>query len=499
MKNINDNQLSEKNSSPDLKVETLNRFVGLGVSASILEVLAKLNLNKPTPIQEKTIPIALSGQDLIGVAQTGTGKTFAFAIPMLQRLGLDRGQGLIIAPTRELALQVEESFKEIGRPLGLKTASLIGGEFLDRQLFNLRKNPHVVIATPGRLLDHLKRGTFKLDRVSIVVLDEADMMLDLGFAPQIKEILDQTPAKRQTMLFSATMPAAIVKIATEYMKLPVSIEVAPPGTTAALVDQEIFIINGEKRYSHLEEILTRYLGSVLIFVRTRRGVKDLAIKLQGAGHKATEIHSNLSLARRKEALSSFKLGKKRILVATDVAARGLDINNIELVVNYNMPDNPEDYVHRIGRTGRVDKAGKAITFATTNQLREIKQIERLINKNIKQTPFIKSAKGPNVNQPPRKGPSTNKPFRKSLATYQSSNSHQSSRKNSDPSQDHSAYQSVRKSSDVGQDENVYQAKKRKPFRQGSYNRFGGSQSNSSGRPQRKGRGTFKSRISSSKI
>jgi ATP-dependent RNA helicase RhlE len=377
----------------NLEIKTndcLRQFSDLGVSQTILDVLIKLELKTPTPIQEKTIPTALKGQDLIGVAQTGTGKTFAFGIPMLQRLGLSKGQGLIITPTRELALQVEDSLNILGQALGLRTASLIGGEFLDRQLFRLRKNPHIIVATPGRLLDHLKRRTFKLDRVDILVLDEADMMLDLGFAPQIKEILSQAPIERQTMLFSATMPVAIVKIAEKYMKLPVSIEVATPGTTASLVDQEIFIINNEKRLEHLEKVLNQYTGSVLVFVRTKHGVKTLNKRLQAIGHQATEIHSNLSLGRRREALNSFKSRKKRILVATDVAARGLDINNIELVVNYNMPDNSEDYVHRIGRTGRADKAGKAITFATINQYREIKAIERLINKDIKQTHFVKS-------------------------------------------------------------------------------------------------------------
>jgi len=372
--------------------EADKKFSDLGISDSILAILKKLNLEIPTPIQRKTIPIAILGQDLIGVAQTGTGKTFAFGIPMLERIGATKGQGLVIAPTRELASQVEESLKKLGNALGLRTALLIGGEALDRQLFSLRKKPHIVVATPGRLIDHLKRRTFKLSQINILVLDEADMMLDMGFAPQIQEILKQAPAERQTMLFSATMPAAIVKIAANFMKLPVSIEVAPPGTTAAQVDQEIFIINGEERFNHLVKILSQYAGSVLIFVRTKHGVKGLTLKLQSLGHKAVEIHSNLSLSRRKAALDGFKSKRDRILVATDVAARGLDINAIELVVNYNLPDNSEDYVHRIGRTGRAGQGGKAITFATANEQKEIRDIERLINKNIKRTEFVKFAK-----------------------------------------------------------------------------------------------------------
>lgn len=365
------------------------KFSDLGISASILDILKKMNLETPTPIQIKTIPVGISGQDLIGVAQTGTGKTFSYGIPMLERIGQSKGQGLVIAPTRELASQVEESLKKLGQLLGLRTALLIGGEAMDRQLFQLRKKPHIVVATPGRLIDHLKRRTYKLDLVNVLVLDEADMMLDMGFAPQIQEILKQAPKERQTMLFSATMPATIVKIAATFMKLPVSIEVAPPGTTVAQIDQEIFIINNDERFGHLLKILNRYAGSVLVFVRTKHGVKGLTLKLQALGHKAVEIHSNLSLSRRKAALGGFKSKKDRILVATDVAARGLDINAIELVVNYNLPDNSEDYVHRIGRTGRAGLGGKAITFATPSEQKEIYAIERLINKSIKRTEYVK--------------------------------------------------------------------------------------------------------------
>ncbi len=379
-------------------------FADLGISNSILEILKKLNLETPTPIQHKTIPIAMTGQDLIGIAQTGTGKTFAYGIPMLERLGKMGGQGVVVAPTRELALQVDESINKLGRPLGLRTAVLIGGESLDRQLFLLRKKPHVIVATPGRLIDHLKRRTLRLDQVNILVLDEADMMLDMGFAPQVKEILDQMPSERQTLLFSATMPAAIVKIAASYMKLPVSIEVAPPGTTASQVDQEIFMIKGEDRFNHLQNILEKYTGSVLVFVRTKHGVKALTLKLQSFGHRAEEIHSNLSLGRRRSALEAFKTGRARMLIATDVAARGLDVNGIELVVNYNLPDNSEDYVHRIGRTGRAGKLGKAITFATTDQRREILAIERLINKNIKRTEFVKYNNEATLGLAPKKYP-----------------------------------------------------------------------------------------------
>jgi len=364
------------------KINSELSFSELGISQGILRVLTNLKLDIPTPIQRQAIPIALKGDDLIGIAQTGTGKTFAFGIPMIQKIGLEKGRGLIVVPTRELAAQVTESLKKLGLPLGLKLATLIGGEFIDRQLFMLRKNPHIIVATPGRLLDHLKRKTVKLDEIKVLVLDEADMMLDLGFAPQIEEILKQSPANKQTMLFSATMPPAIAKLAAKYLKLPISIEVAPQGTTAEKVEQSIFIVKPTDRFHHLERIIKEHAGSILVFVRTKHSVKELTQKLINLKHKATEIHSNLSLSRRRRALEDFKSLRARILVATDVAARGLDINGIELVVNYNLPDASSDYVHRIGRTGRAGKVGKAISLATPNQFKDIKDIERLINKSL---------------------------------------------------------------------------------------------------------------------
>jgi superfamily II DNA/RNA helicase len=368
--------------NPPIVLDKKITFEGLGISPNILEVVKKLKLEEPTPIQSQAIPVALAGDDLIGIAQTGTGKTFAFGIPMIQNIGQKNGRGLIVVPTRELALQVTESLKKLGFPLGLKLATLIGGEFIDRQLFMLRKNPHIIVATPGRLLDHLKRKTVKLSDIKVLVLDEADMMLDLGFAPQIEEILKQSPEGKQTMLFSATMPPAIAKLAAKYLKLPISIEVAPQGTTAEKVEQTIFIIKPSDRFAHLEKIIKDHQGSILVFVRTKHAVKEITQKLIYLKHQATEIHSNLSLSRRRRALEDFKSQKARILVATDVAARGLDINGIELVVNYNLPDAPSDYVHRIGRTGRAGKVGKAISLATPNQFKDIKDIERLINKSL---------------------------------------------------------------------------------------------------------------------
>lgn len=376
--------------------ETKITFASLGVTESILKVLSGLGLDTPTPIQEKAIPPALAGQDVVGIAQTGTGKTFAFGIPMLERLSVLKGRGLIIVPTRELASQVAESIKQIGSPFGLRTAVLIGGEVIQKQLFLLRKNPHIVIATPGRLIDHLKRRTFILDDVKMIVLDEADMMFDLGFAPQMEEVLKMAPSDRQTMLFSATMPAAIAKLAAKYLKLPISIEVAPQGTTAETVDQEVIIVKSSDRFACLDDIIKKHKGSILVFVRTKYGVKEVAKRLVALSHSADEIHSNLSQNRRRTTLEAFRSGKTRILVATDVAARGLDVKGIELVVNYNLPDAHADYVHRIGRTGRAGVNGKAISFATPDQLRDIAAIERLINKKLsirKNTYFLNPETG----------------------------------------------------------------------------------------------------------
>lgn len=358
------------------------KFGDLAIKPAILTTLEKNGLIEPTPIQSKAIPVAISGKDLIGIAQTGTGKTLAFGIPLVQRLLQDKSRALVLLPTRELAVQVEESLRKISFNSGLRTISLIGGEAINRQIYGLKYNPRIMIATPGRLLDHYKRKTINLENISVLVLDEADMMFDLGFAPQIEEIIQLTPINRQTLLFSATMPAPIIKLAEKYLKSPLQIEVAPAGTTAELVDQEIYLVHREERLETLKKILLDYKNLVLIFVRTKHGATNLTEKLKTDGHQVSEIHSNLSFGQRKMALASFKNGTKRILVATDVAARGLDIKDIELVLNFDLPDNSEDYVHRIGRTARAGKGGKAISFALPHQRREIQRIERLIRKNL---------------------------------------------------------------------------------------------------------------------
>jgi ATP-dependent RNA helicase RhlE len=358
-------------------------FNGLGISSRILEILEKLHYTTPTPIQYQSIPEALEGKDLIGIAQTGTGKTLAFGIPMIQHLGKSDGIGLVIAPTRELAIQIDEHFRQIGKWLGLTTAVLIGGQAMGKQVADVKRNPHVIIATPGRLIDHLQHKTVDLGKVEILVLDEADRMFDMGFAPQLRTILEKVPKNRQTLLFSATMPAAIVTIATLHMELPIRVEVAPPGTVAENVEQEIIIARKEERPELLYKILSEHKGKILIFSRTKHGAKKITMAIKLKGYSAAEIHSNRSLGQRRQALEGFKSGKYKALVATDIAAPGIDIQNIELVINYDLPDNPEDYVHRIGRTGRAGHEGKAISFAAPEQRRDIQIIERIIRKTLR--------------------------------------------------------------------------------------------------------------------
>ena len=361
---------------------TQTTFDGLGIAPKILEILDRLHFTVPTPIQYQSIPTALSGKDIMGIAQTGTGKTLAFGVPMVQRLATSGGIGLVILPTRELALQVDETINKIGRGLNIRTAVLIGGQNMNRQIGLLRGKPDIIIVTPGRLVDHLERKTINLSKVSVLVLDEADRMLDMGFAPQIKRILSSVPKERQTMLFSATMPSNIIQIAKTYMRLPVRVEVAPSGSAAANVTHEIFIVKRESKLALLETVLKEYNGSTLIFSRTKFGAKKIAHAIRKMGYTASEIHSNRSLHQRLRALSGFKKGAYQFLVATDIAARGIDVTNIELIINFDMPDNAEDYVHRIGRTGRAGHSGHAISFAMPNQKYDIRIIERLIKKEL---------------------------------------------------------------------------------------------------------------------
>ncbi|MBI3618911.1 DEAD/DEAH box helicase [Candidatus Peregrinibacteria bacterium] len=362
-------------------------FHELGIAPSMLRVIDQKKFTIPTPIQHQSIPIAIQGKDVIGIAQTGTGKTLAFGIPLLQRLSMHPGRALILLPTRELAYQVEEALRPFASPLGIGMAVFVGGASMKLQREMIRRNPRVLVATPGRLNDHLQQGTVTLKEVRILVLDEADRMLDMGFKPQIDRILAYVPRERQTMLFSATMPHEIVKLATAQMKLPLRIEVAPSGTTAQNVEQELFMVRKEEKSRLLERLLEEYKGTVLVFSRTKHGAKKITRVLRAIGHNAAEIHANRSLNQRREALEGFKSGKYRILVATDIAARGIDVTGIAVVINFDLPDDADDYVHRIGRTARAGREGRAISFASPDQASSIKNIERLIRSQLRRKPL----------------------------------------------------------------------------------------------------------------
>lgn len=369
-------------------------FVALGIAPALLSRLEKLGYKNPTPIQQQAIPIAIQGKDLVGVAQTGTGKTLAFGIPMIQRLHNTKNRGLIVLPTRELALQVDEALRKVGADMGLRTVVLIGGAPMWPQKKDIARDPRIIIATPGRLIDHLEQKTLRLDDVKIVVLDEADRMLDMGFAPKIRQIFQALPRERQTMLFSATLPPEIMRVATVHMKLPIRVEVAPSGTTVEKVTQEIFIIPKESKVRLVEKLLQQYSGSTLIFTRTKFGAKKLSRMVREMGHTAAELHSNRSLSQRKDALEGFKFGRYRVLIATDIASRGIDVTGIELVLNFDLPMNTEDYVHRIGRTARAGAGGHAISLVTPDQRRELRDIERLVRKTlpISQVPELPPAR-----------------------------------------------------------------------------------------------------------
>jgi len=361
----------------------IGRFNDLGIKNNLLVVLTKKGFNSPTPIQYQVIPGALEGKDVVGVAQTGTGKTLAFGIPMIQRIMRSNGQGLILVPTRELALQVERALKGVGVSLGLRSVVIMGGASKYAQIKALRSNPHIVVATPGRLVDLMNQKVYSLNKVNIITIDEADRMLDIGFLPQIKRVLESLPKERQTMLFSATMPKSISSLAGDFMKMPIRIEIAPQGTLAENIEQELFIIPRNNKMRLLDSLLQKYKkDKILIFSRTKHGAKRIARDIRSMRHTATEIHSNRSQMQRKLSLEGFAKEKFRVMVATDIAARGIDVKDISLVINFDLPNNSEDYVHRIGRTGRAGRCGKAISFVMPSQKYNVKKIERLIRKSL---------------------------------------------------------------------------------------------------------------------
>ena len=359
--------------------EDATSFHQLPLSPPMLEVLDARGFQTPTPIQARAIPIVASGSDLLGIAQTGTGKTLAFGLPILERIfsGQSKGRALMLLPTRELALQVDEALQDVGHKFRLRTAVLIGGAPVRPQLSQLRANPDIIIATPGRLNDYLSNGDVDLRAVDTVVLDEADRMLDMGFAPQIRRILEQVPTERQTLLFSATMPDEIVSITKQFMRDPQRVEVERAGTSAENIEQRLYVVEQDDKTALLERLLSETQGSVLVFARTRSRANKVARFVSNIGIRAAEIHSDRSLIQRRQALDGFKAGHYRVLVATDIAARGIDVTGIEMVLQFDLPDSADDYVHRIGRTARAGRSGIATSFAAPDQWRDVRDIEKL--------------------------------------------------------------------------------------------------------------------------
>jgi ATP-dependent RNA helicase RhlE len=339
----------------------------------------------PTPIQMQTLPPALSGRDVMGLAQTGTGKTAAFVLPILQRLSSGpRGKirALILAPTRELAEQILTSVNELGVNTGIRAVAVYGGVSKDGQLQKIRKGAEIVIACPGRLLDHLSTRAFRLDGVEVLVLDEADQMFDMGFLPDIRRILKQVPVKRQNMLFSATMPADIRKLADEILRSPEVVRI-DPDRPAATIAQAIYQVEPQHKTSMLLSILRQtQTESILVFTRTKHGAKNLARRLATAGFQAADLQGNLSQNRRRATLDGFRGGSISILVATDIAARGLDVARVSHVINFDMPNTPEAYTHRIGRTGRADRRGEAFSLVSRDDMGMVRAIERGLGRSI---------------------------------------------------------------------------------------------------------------------
>lgn len=371
--------------------KTNTTFAQFGLNPQLCAVLSKQHITDPTPIQEQGIPAVLRGEDIVGIAKTGTGKTLAFVLPLMQMMHQKKSANmattLIVVPTRELAYQVHESCKWFEGLFGIVSTVIVGGAPVHQQIKALQRRPQIVVGTPGRLNDLLKQRKLQLGGTEYIVLDEADRMFDMGFEPQIKEMFRYAPKpeQRQTLLFSATMPASVLGIVQHYMREPVHIEVATHGSTADTVQQEVVVLDEANRKEALLELLDRTKGAVIVFMRTKHHAKKLNRWLRDNGQRSEELHGNLSLAQRKRAVAALQQKRSRILVATDIAGRGIDISHIELVVNYDLPDNPEDYIHRIGRTGRAGKTGRAVSFVRADQAAELRAIQQLINKQITKT------------------------------------------------------------------------------------------------------------------
>jgi ATP-dependent RNA helicase RhlE len=372
-------------SPPPLETEERITFDSLGLSQPALDAVRDAGYEHPTPIQARAIPLIVKGRDVMGLAQTGTGKTAAFTLPLVDRLmgGPKRTRALVLTPTRELCLQVEESVKKYSRHSRLGVAPVYGGVPLEPQQKKLRAGVDIVVATPGRLIDHLDRQNVVFDDLEVLVLDEADRMLDMGFAPQINRIVDQIPKYRQTLLFSATMPPEVEALARKYLRKPLLVQVGRRSSAAHTVSHAVYPVPREKKSALLAQLLRdAKLDSVLVFVRTKHGADRVVRHLEKEGIETTAMHADKTQGQRIRALEDFKAGRVRVLVATDIAQRGLDISGITHVVNYDVPQQAEDYIHRIGRTGRAAKEGDAFTFMSPDEIAMVKSIERMLGEPI---------------------------------------------------------------------------------------------------------------------
>lgn len=365
-------------------------FHNLGLSSDLLRAVADQSYTEPTPIQQQAIPAILQGQDVFASAQTGTGKTAGFTLPLLQRLNIGHPskehrapRALILTPTRELAAQVSDSVRTYGKYLSLRSAVIYGGIAIKPQIQTLRRGVDILIATPGRLLDHLEQKTIDLSRIEILVLDECDRMLDMGFIHDIRKILAKLPSSRQTLMFSATSSKTIQQLANTLLKSPTLIQVAPRNTASEQVKQFVHLVDRDRKRELLAYMISFHnWKQVLVFTRTKHGANRLAEQLAKDGLKTAAIHGNKSQAARMRSLNDFKQGKVRVLVATDVASRGLDIDQLPHVVNFELPNVPEDYVHRIGRTGRAGKEGRAVSLVCKDEYPLLKDIEQLLNQTL---------------------------------------------------------------------------------------------------------------------
>ena len=356
----------------------------LGLSAEALNLIGKTDYARPTPVQAQTIPIALEGHDVIGSAQTGTGKTASFVLPMVERLAGRRGTlGLILAPTREIAQQIQATLEIFATPRGVRSVVLIGGVSLDQDMAVLKDYPEIIVATPGRLCDHLDRGNIWLDYIEVVVLDEADRMLDMGFTDQLNRVMEDVPKSRQTLLFSATMTATVERLANKIMYEPKRVAVGRASSAAQTVEQRLILMREESKMRELYRLMREEKGTIIVFVRSKIGADKLWRALHSAGvYDATCIHSDRLQSLREQALQDFKDGKFRVLIATDVVGRGIHVEDVAHVLNYDLPMEAEDYVHRVGRTGRKETSGKATSFVTPKDRGLLREIEQLLKRPI---------------------------------------------------------------------------------------------------------------------